>query len=629
MNASPPPSAALPDRLDRRIAALLGVLLCAALGFVSFGHVESLDAEMDFQTVRGVVVHRDGAIHDDNPAGAEILARRASGNFGRSGKFYSWHGPGRALVGVPFYLAGKIGEALWPELEREYAASDSSRWVTDAAPRELFPRLAFTLSSACFGALAAVCVFLSARVLGASRGAALAAALALVLCTWFGPATRSALNALQTAGLLALGAYGLLRYVQSGSQGPARALSLPGLFVLGLVLGLCVWTRPTEAFAVLALSSLALLAAYRRRASGRPLRELVCFAAGALLIAAAMLFWNWHRFGDVRQFGHGEAIEHENFLIVDPLLLALNELFLWISPGKGALLFAPPLLLLPLWWRPRGQRLERTLLLFAAALFFAWPIFSSGWHGGPFYGPRYLTPALPLLAMALARPAGEAWLRGGARKALISCVLALGCAVQLPAWLVSYRTAHELASAVAQREVPMPASYVELYAAGQGVDAASFAALDPVLRAEAWRRAEHAFDNEQRQYFAQLHPAFFPPRLFAQIAWHRAVKPMPLERERLHYAWIASPLEAPLALEAEERARWTPAATLAPDELSLLPSGLEMRGFANLWPIAFATRFAWFPLGLVSGIAAALVVTAALGLAWALRRSAPERRRVE
>jgi hypothetical protein len=624
VNASPTPFAELPDRLDRRIAAFLGVLLCAALGFVSFGHVESLDAEMDFQTARGFVVHRDGAIHDDNPAGAEILARRASGNFGRNGKFYSWHGPGRALVGVPFYLVGKLGEMLWPELEREYAASGPARWVTEAAPRELFPRLAFTLSSACFGALAAVCVFLSARVLGASRGAALAAALALICCTWFGPATRSALNAVQTAGLLALGAYGLLRYVQSGSQGPARPLSLGGLFVLGLVLGLCVWTRPTEAFAVLALSSLALLAAYRRRASGRPLRELVCFAAGALLVAAAMLFWNWHRFGDVRQFGHGEAIEHENFLIKDPLLLALNELFLWISPGKGALLFAPLLLLVPLWWRPRGQRWERTLLLCAAALFCAWPIFSSGWHGGPFYGPRYLTPALPLVAMALARPIGEAWRRGGARKALIASVLLAGFAVQLPAWVVSYRSAHELASAVAAREVPMPASYVERYAAGQGVDAASFAALDPALRAEATRRAEHAFDNEQRQYFAQLHPAFYPPRLFAEIAWYRLTKPMPSERERLHYAWIASPLEPPLALDEAERARWTPPAALTPDELSLVPSGLEMRGFANLWPIAFATRFPGFPLALVSGIAAALCVIAAIGLAWALRRSTSE-----
>jgi hypothetical protein len=394
--------------------------------------------------------------------------------------------------------------------------------------------------------------------------------------------------------------------------------------VLGLVLGLCVWTRPTEAFAVLALSSLALLAAYRRRASGRPLRELAAFAAGALLVAAAMLFWNWHRFGDPRQFGHGDAIAHENFLIRDPLLLALNELFLLASPGKGALLFAPPLLLLPLFWSPRGQRTERTLCVLAALPFFAWPILSSGWHGGPFYGPRYLTPALPLLAIALARPAGEAWQRGGWRKAVIATLLAGGCAVQLPAWLVSYRTAHELASAVAAREVPMPPSYVERYAAGQGVDAASFAALDPALRAEAVRRAEHAFDNEQRPYFTLLHPAFLPPRLFAEIAWHRLTKPMPNERERLHFAWIASPLEPPLALDGEERARWTPPSSLASDELSLQPSGLEMRGFANLWPLAFATRFAGFPLALVSGIAAALCVIAAIGLAWTLRRSTAE-----
>ena len=88
------------------------------------------------------------------------------------------------------------------------------------------------------------------------------------------------------------------------------------------------------------------------------------------------------------------------------------------------------------------------------------------------------------------------------------------------------------------------------------------------------------------------------------------------ELERLEFAWIASPLQPPLAMEAAERRAWRAPQSLAIGDLSLVPSGLEMRGFANLWPIAFATRFAGFPL--LALVLAALGVFLACAVAMVL-----------
>lgn len=608
-----------PDGRDRAIAAWIALLLLAALGFASFGHVDSLDAEMDFQTARALVVHRDFAVHDDNPAGSEILARGVSGHRGRGEKFYSWHGPGRAVVGAPFVALGFALDSLWPEFERLYAESPPERWVTEAQPRDLFPRLLFGLSSALFGAWTAACVYLAARVLGAARGTAAAAALALVFCTWFGPGTRSALNAVQTAFFLSLGTYLLLRY--AAGEG-ARPLGRAGLFLAGLALGLAVWTRPTESLAVLALAGLFAVGVVGRIGHGRVLGDCLCFAGGALLIAAALVGLNLWRFGDLREFGHGDAIRNPNFLIRDPLLLGVNLLGLVASPGKGALWFAPALFLLPLALGGHAgrYRLARLCLGIAALCFFVWPILSSGWHGAAYYGARYVTPALPLLAILLARPLGRWWGAGGWRRGALAVSLVAGFVVQVPGFLVHYRTAHELAALSLLREIgPMPEEYLIAFAGVRHVDAARWAAMSEDERRQLERDAEYAFDNEQRQIFAQFHPAYFPPHLLGTILWHRLVGAQPAEEERLALAWIHSPFAPPLDRPA--RAGWSPPASVSADDAVLRPSGLEMRGWLSLWPFAFAERFAGFPLReFCAGFAAAFLLAAA-GLAWTLRRA--------
>jgi hypothetical protein len=70
---------------------------------------------------------------------------------------------------------------------------------------------------------------------------------------------------------------------------------------------------------------------------------------------------------------------------------------LTLSPGKGLLVFAPPVLagLAGLYLLYRQRRAE-ALLFAALPVFFLW-VYSvnTSWHGGASWGPRYLLPVLP------------------------------------------------------------------------------------------------------------------------------------------------------------------------------------------------------------------------------------------
>jgi hypothetical protein len=71
---------------------------------------------------------------------------------------------------------------------------------------------------------------------------------------------------------------------------------------------------------------------------------------------------------------------------------------LTLSPGKGLLVFAPPMLAaaggLALWAR-RGRALA-WLCAGSLAAYLVVYSFDAGWHGGASWGPRYLLPVLPL-----------------------------------------------------------------------------------------------------------------------------------------------------------------------------------------------------------------------------------------
>ncbi len=99
------------------------------------------------------------------------------------------------------------------------------------------------------------------------------------------------------------------------------------------------------------------------------------------------------------------------------------------SPGKSIFLFAPPVLLalwgLPaLWRRDRGLATIATMGLPLALGFYAR---YTQWEGGYCFGPRYLVPALVLLALALGPALADA---GQNARAVALVLFVAGLAVQ-------------------------------------------------------------------------------------------------------------------------------------------------------------------------------------------------------
>ena len=93
---------------------------------------------------------------------------------------------------------------------------------------------------------------------------------------------------------------------------------------------------------------------------------------------------------------------------------------LLLSPGKGLLWFALPILLLP-FAIPRFWRQQQALAVACLAVLLIHPLFYanlSAWHGDGSWGPRYLMPALPFAILPLAPLIAALW-AGGPQRALI------------------------------------------------------------------------------------------------------------------------------------------------------------------------------------------------------------------
>lgn len=170
----------------------------------------------------------------------------------------------------------------------------------------------------------------------------------------------------------------------------------------GVWIALAVAARPIMLVFALAVA----LFVWRERRRGLP-----AFVAGAAPVAGLLAWYNLLYVGSVTGGYIGG-----NF--VPPSLGATAGLL--FSPSRGLLVYTPlALLALPVaWQRPsRAPACLRALLLGVAGYLLLFTCFRY-WWGGSCYGPRYLTDALPALALCAVpaverlwpRPAGRAWI---------------------------------------------------------------------------------------------------------------------------------------------------------------------------------------------------------------------------
>ena len=377
-------------RRDRRAAGLLflgwGALYLAGM----FGTTENPDAEVEYQTARSL--RRDGSLAiGETAAGRAIVERRFDVRPGVDGRWYAWFGVGRAVLGVPFLLAGEAASAVFPGLAQALSARTrtfAGVEVADLPDEEPLEHLAFAATGPLASAGCVSLVFLLGRALGATAPSAILASTVAGAGTFLLAQSRSSLS--DSIGLFFL----LLALLAA-----LRASRPAGFALAGLAAACCVSVRPISA---LYLPPLAAYLLARRPG----LRNLLAAALPALAVGGALAACNAARFGSPLEFGYGGAVGSGTYFSFPPWLGLLGLL---LSQGRGLLFYAPPVLLAPAGARAllrSAGKAKVWLLAGTVACVLLPPAFTEGWHGGWCYGPRYALPAAAILC-ALAAPALE------------------------------------------------------------------------------------------------------------------------------------------------------------------------------------------------------------------------------
>lgn len=406
-------------RFRLRVALLLflgstGLFIAGARGVFLYG-----DDILMFEVTASIV--RRGDVTVVAPYNEADIAKGTPGHDGTS---YAKYGIGQSLVAIPAYLIAWL--ALDP-LVNTPAQVDPFGHLRSGA-------LVYgtALSNAVIaGATVALC-YLTAAALGYSARTALVLAALLVTGTLFAHYAATFLSEPLVALTLLAAFYGLLRArgaVGSGGSHPPVPVSpahgsrfgdhaMLWLALSGFAAGLALATRLAMGVALVPLGCWFLWLVWTHWRS--PRAAALAVLAWSVPIAAWLAVvagYNWYRFHDVFSTGYRE----EATAFGTPLLEGVYGLLL--SPGKGVFWYNPPLMLAAagfflLWRRERTVTLVLAGMALAVVLFFARYY---QWYGGGVWGPRFLTPLLPLLLL----PAGELVERAWRSRPLAAAVLAV------------------------------------------------------------------------------------------------------------------------------------------------------------------------------------------------------------
>lgn len=274
----------------------------------------------------------------------------------------------------------------------------------------------------------------------------------VVLARFIGLTRRQAL----TTALLVGGGTMLLAYAPTDLSEPGVALAIAiGLVCLtgarsgrrwapalaGGAAGIAVLFRTDSIVLVVPILALGIWSLGRRRT-----RDLAEFGV-ALAPALGLLAWyNTVRFGVPWRLGYGGQPFNHSFLA--------GAYGLLLSPDRGLLIFVPLTLVAAAgsrwaWQRDRLVTAAAIALVLVRVLFFAkwW-----AWDGGGAWGPRFLVPALPCLALGLGEVVRRYGRLGLQRQALVVLIAGVGISMQVVAASVD----------VIPRSPPPPASVAHL-----------------------------------------------------------------------------------------------------------------------------------------------------------------------
>jgi len=377
-----------------RLALGFFLVIFAFYGLSGPGHSTSADGSLMMQSARNLIRSGTTAV----PQYAELTRK------GPDGRDYAKFGPGMVLAHVPvLWLAGHL-ESLRPTVDgRRVSSIDRDAFF---AP---FTNAALMAAAVCGIALCGV-------ALGFPLGACftLAGFMAVASPLWLYARSDSS-EALQSASLIGA-VYLLLR----NHRRPGAA----DLLGCGTLLGVAIATKSLNVIVVPCFLAFAL-----RRSATRKSRAVLCVVAPVAIAGVLLAAFNQARFGSPLETGYGLAPRLFGHPLFDG---AATQLF---SMGHGLLIFCPTFLLLPLAAREMARRFPAESALLAAIFATYLVAFSKWWaYWGMNWGPRFLIPTVPLLALGLLPLFG----RGSTTKVTLVAALLLGAIGQGIAATTSY-----------------------------------------------------------------------------------------------------------------------------------------------------------------------------------------------
>lgn len=319
-------------------------------------------------TLTAAVVERGSVVLDDYE---DVLGiDRAV----RDGHVYSDKAPGQPMYAVPFFLAGKalgVEGATTPRVDRNLGLW----WVT-------------LVSSVVPAAALVVMMYRRARQEDDSR--ALLATGSIFLGTLLLPFSSLLFGHVMAAALL-YGSYLLLVHPSASSL---------RLILAGLLSGLAVTVEYTAMLGVLVLGVFALV----RYQAG-----VLKFVVGGIPAALALASYNWVAFGHPLvlsyQFSAFSEVTESARPLVSPFSSAsLDNTLSLLIDGRGLLVATPVVIVAvagAIWRLSKGKHPDAAVAFAMFAVFILLPIFWGNPWGGESPGPRYMTPAIPFLAVPL------------------------------------------------------------------------------------------------------------------------------------------------------------------------------------------------------------------------------------
>ncbi|MGI8414127.1 MAG: hypothetical protein ACR2QA_16875 [Solirubrobacteraceae bacterium] len=383
--------------IPRRVCCAAVLLALAAFGLygVTMGDLVGYEPETA-AVAEGFVTAGQLRVLANTP-----LAPAGSGQglIGRGGRRFGRQGLTQPVLEAPLYFLGwKLDELV--SHGRRYSA-----------------RLALLrLYNPAMAALTVLAMFVLLLFRGVSERRALALAAVSAVATLIWPYSKIGMDTTLMA---------MLAVTYAAAAWAAARPTPSRLALVGAAAALAANSKPYGALLLLGMLPLlarpALALAQRRR-----MAVLSAFAAPVIVGAAAIAWYNWYRTGSVSDF--------LNTYIATPVAAPINALGLFVSPGKGLLLFSPLVILgivgmRALWHadRPLAWAIVLTVAINTAVV-----AASLSWADET-WGPRYLVPSAWLLVLPLAW-----WTRGRSRVRWVAIVAIIGGLIQIAGVLARY-----------------------------------------------------------------------------------------------------------------------------------------------------------------------------------------------